>query len=81
MDTTKVANTNGTTPATPSKPSRAGAVATWADERLGLASMAKKNAGRSGMIASRSVRCGPSGPNMSTRQPNPRTGPCGCSLA
>ena len=35
MDTTKVANTNGTTPATPKKPSRAGAVATWADERLG----------------------------------------------
>ncbi|GAB6984792.1 cytochrome bc1 complex cytochrome b subunit [Nocardioides pyridinolyticus] len=43
MDTTKVANTNGTTPATPSKPSRAGAVATWADERLGIATMAKKN--------------------------------------
>jgi ubiquinol-cytochrome c reductase cytochrome b subunit len=43
MDTTKVANTNGTTPATASKPGRAAAVASWADERLGLASAMKKN--------------------------------------
>ncbi|MBZ5736749.1 cytochrome bc1 complex cytochrome b subunit [Nocardioides mangrovi] len=43
MDTTKVANTNGTAAATGGKPNRAAAVATWADERLGIASMAKKN--------------------------------------
>jgi ubiquinol-cytochrome c reductase cytochrome b subunit len=43
MDTSKVANTNGTTAATAGKPNRAAAVATWADERLGLATMAKKN--------------------------------------
>ena len=43
MDTSKVANSNTTTPATPNKPSRAAAAATWADERLGLATMAKKN--------------------------------------
>ena len=43
MDTTKVANTNGTTPATASKPGRAAAVASWADERLGLATAMKKN--------------------------------------
>ncbi|GAB3196891.1 cytochrome bc complex cytochrome b subunit [Nocardioides hungaricus] len=43
MDTTKVANTNATTPATPRKPNRAGAVATWADDRLGLAALGKKN--------------------------------------
>ncbi|MGY2704102.1 cytochrome bc1 complex cytochrome b subunit [Nocardioides sp. HB32] len=43
MDTTKVANTNGTEPAIAAKPSRAGAVASWADDRLGLATMAKKN--------------------------------------
>jgi len=43
MDTTKVANTNATTAATASKPSRGAAAATWADERLGLASLAKKN--------------------------------------
>jgi ubiquinol-cytochrome c reductase cytochrome b subunit len=42
MDTTKVANTNGTSPATPSKPSRVGKIATWADERLGLAALGKK---------------------------------------
>jgi ubiquinol-cytochrome c reductase cytochrome b subunit len=43
VDTSKVANTNATTAATAKKPSRVGAVATWADERLGLAAMAKKN--------------------------------------
>ena len=43
MDTTKVAHTNGSTPATPTKPNRAGKVAIWADERLGLATAAKKN--------------------------------------
>src|SRR4051812_19272176 len=43
MDTSKVANSNTTTAATAKKPSRAAAAATWADERLGLATMAKKN--------------------------------------
>ena len=33
MDTTKVANTNATEPASAAKPNRLGAVATWADER------------------------------------------------
>ncbi len=43
MDTTKVAKTNATTAATAKKPNRAGAVAGWADERLGLATAMKKN--------------------------------------
>src|SRR4051794_34986236 len=43
MDTSKVANSNTTTAATTQKPSKAAAAATWADERLGLATMAKKN--------------------------------------
>ena len=43
MDTTKVAKTNGTEPASAAKPNRLGAVATWADDRLGLATAAKKN--------------------------------------
>src|SRR6478735_1921014 len=43
MDTTKVASSNTTTAATAKKPNRAAAVATWADERLGIATMAKKN--------------------------------------
>src|SRR6476469_5421246 len=43
MDTSKVANSNTTTAATAKKPSRAAAAATWADELLGLATMAKKN--------------------------------------
>ncbi|WP_179668379.1 cytochrome b [Nocardioides thalensis] len=44
VDTSKVASTNGTEPATVSKGTKAaGAVATWADERLGLGSMMKKN--------------------------------------
>jgi ubiquinol-cytochrome c reductase cytochrome b subunit len=43
MDTSKVANSNATTAATAKKPDRIGAVAVWADERLGLATLAKKN--------------------------------------
>jgi ubiquinol-cytochrome c reductase cytochrome b subunit len=42
IDTSKVATTN-TTAATASKPSRLGAAAEWADDRLGLATLAKKN--------------------------------------
>ena len=42
MDTSKVANSNTTTAATAEKPSKVGAVATWADDRLGLAAMGKK---------------------------------------
>ena len=38
-----VASTNGSTPAEAKKPSRVGKVANWADERLGLATAAKKN--------------------------------------
>ena len=36
VDTSKVSKSNKGTPATAGKPSKAGAVATWADERLGL---------------------------------------------
>jgi len=43
VDTSKVATSNGTTAATAGKPTKVGAAATWADERLGLAAMAKKN--------------------------------------
>jgi ubiquinol-cytochrome c reductase cytochrome b subunit len=43
MDTSKVANSNTTTASTAKKPSRAGAAAGWADERLGLGTLAKKN--------------------------------------
>ena len=39
---TKVATTNGTTPAKAKKPSKVGAAASWADDRLGLAGLAKK---------------------------------------
>jgi ubiquinol-cytochrome c reductase cytochrome b subunit len=42
IDTSKVADSN-TSAATPKKPNRAGAAATWADDRLGLATMMKKN--------------------------------------
>src|SRR4051812_24829459 len=42
MDTSKVATSNATTAATAQKPSKVGAVANWADERLGLAAMGKK---------------------------------------
>ena len=43
IDTSKVATSNTTTAATASKPSKVGAVATWADDRLGLATAMKKN--------------------------------------
>jgi ubiquinol-cytochrome c reductase cytochrome b subunit len=42
IDTSKVATTN-TTAATASKPNPVGKVAEWADDRLGLAGLAKKN--------------------------------------
>jgi ubiquinol-cytochrome c reductase cytochrome b subunit len=38
-----IAKTNGSTAAKAGKPSKAGAAATWADDRLGLAGLAKKN--------------------------------------
>lgn len=41
--TSKVASTNGTTAAGGGKPSKVAAGANWADERLGLAAMGKKN--------------------------------------
>jgi ubiquinol-cytochrome c reductase cytochrome b subunit len=40
---TDIATTNGTKPAKAQKPSKIGGAATWADERLGLATLAKKN--------------------------------------
>lgn len=44
VDTSKVADTNASEPATVSKGAKtAGAVANWADERLGLGSLMKKN--------------------------------------
>jgi ubiquinol-cytochrome c reductase cytochrome b subunit len=43
IDTSKVASSNATTAATTGKPSKIGAVATWADDRLGLATAMKKN--------------------------------------
>jgi len=43
IDTSKVADSNTSAAATPKKPGRAGAAANWADERLGLATLAKKN--------------------------------------
>jgi ubiquinol-cytochrome c reductase cytochrome b subunit len=43
IDTSKVADSNTTSAATPAKPTKAGAVATWADDRLGLATAMKKN--------------------------------------
>ena len=43
VDTSKVADSNTTTAATPKKPGKAGVVANWADERLGLGTLAKKN--------------------------------------
>jgi ubiquinol-cytochrome c reductase cytochrome b subunit len=42
VDTSKVADSNSTTPATAAKPGRAGIVANWADERLGLGTAMKK---------------------------------------
>ena len=43
LDTSKVANTNSGEPAITAKPSKVGGAATWADDRLGLATMARKN--------------------------------------
>ncbi|MFA6298226.1 MAG: cytochrome bc complex cytochrome b subunit [Nocardioides sp.] len=43
IDTRKVADSNATTAATPKKPGKAGVVANWADERLGLGTVMKKN--------------------------------------
>lgn len=43
IDTSRVAESNRSSAATAQKPSRAGAVATWADERLGLGTAMKKN--------------------------------------
>src|SRR6476619_3130065 len=43
LDTSKIATTNREEPATASTPSKAGAAATWADDRLGLATMARKH--------------------------------------
>jgi ubiquinol-cytochrome c reductase cytochrome b subunit len=43
FDTRRIASTNRDEPATAHKPSKAGAAATWADDRLGLATLAKKN--------------------------------------
>ncbi|GAB3783267.1 cytochrome bc1 complex cytochrome b subunit [Nocardioides ungokensis] len=43
IDTSKVAASNTTTAATAKKPSKAGAAAAWADDRLGLATAMKKN--------------------------------------
>ncbi|WP_151081798.1 cytochrome b [Nocardioides cynanchi] len=43
LDTSKIASTNRDKPATAQKSSKAGAAATWADDRLGLATLAKKN--------------------------------------
>jgi ubiquinol-cytochrome c reductase cytochrome b subunit len=43
FDTSKIASTNRGTPATPQKSGRMGAAAGWADDRLGLATLAKKN--------------------------------------
>ncbi|GAA2116760.1 ubiquinol-cytochrome c reductase cytochrome b subunit [Nocardioides bigeumensis] len=42
IDTSKVATSNKTSAATATKPSKVGAAANWADERLGLASAMKK---------------------------------------
>lgn len=43
IDTSKVATSNRTEAATPTKPGKGAAAATWADDRLGLAAVAKKN--------------------------------------
>jgi ubiquinol-cytochrome c reductase cytochrome b subunit len=42
IDTRRVADTNATTPAKPSKPNPIGSAAGWADDRLGLATAMKK---------------------------------------
>src|SRR6476659_1310947 len=41
--TESVARSNRTTPSKAAKPSKVGAAAEWADDRLGLATLAKKN--------------------------------------
>jgi len=43
LDTSKIADTNRGTPAIAKKPHKAGAVAEWADDRLGLATLMRKN--------------------------------------
>src|SRR5690348_18409063 len=43
VDTSKIADTNRHSAATAKKPGKAGAVASWADDRLGLASVMRKN--------------------------------------
>jgi quinol---cytochrome-c reductase cytochrome b subunit len=43
LDTSKIADTNRDAPATAKKPGKAGAVAGWADDRLGLATLMRKN--------------------------------------
>ncbi len=43
VDTQRVADTNGGKPATASAPSKAGSLAAWADDRLGLGAVVKKN--------------------------------------
>ncbi len=43
LDTSKIASTNSGEPAIASKPSKVGGAATWADDRLGLATVMRKN--------------------------------------
>jgi ubiquinol-cytochrome c reductase cytochrome b subunit len=43
LDTSKIASSNRDSAATAAKPSKVGAAAAWADDRLGLATAAKKN--------------------------------------
>src|ERR1700710_3123090 len=43
MSTESVARTNGTKASKAAKPNKVGAAAEWADDRLGLAGLAKKN--------------------------------------
>ncbi len=43
LDTSKIAKSNSGEPAVGSTPSKAGAAATWADDRLGLATLMRKN--------------------------------------
>jgi ubiquinol-cytochrome c reductase cytochrome b subunit len=43
LDTSKIADTNSGTAAAAKTPNKAGAVAEWADDRLGLATMMRKN--------------------------------------
>ena len=64
IDTSKVAASNATTPRHGGKPSPAGAAASWADERLGIAVAMKKQIRRSSPTTGRSCsarsRCGAS---------------------